>query len=85
LPAVTTGDGGNSAVRSAVTVSADEAREGRLKDLRDLEHALDQEAARAAELRRRHREAVEPARRGDPETALACLQTLLVSYSPSAA
>ena len=84
LTAAMTGDGGN-AVQNAVMVSADaapdEGREGRLQDLRDLERALDPEAAQAAELRRRHREAVEPARRGDPEEALARLQTLLVSCS----
>ena len=82
-------DGAGGAALDAVTASTEAAHEdtgeGRLKALRDLERALDPAAAQAAELRRRHEEAVELARRGDAEAALGRLQTLLVSHHPAVA
>jgi len=77
----TAGDGSDArgATMPASAAAPDEARGERLAAVRNLERALDPAAAEAAELRRRHKEAVELARTGDPEMALACLHSLLVT------
>ena len=74
---------GSGATMPATAAAPDETRSERLAAVRNLELALDPEAAAAAELRRRHKEAVELARTGDPEMALACLHSLLVSVCAS--
>ncbi len=77
----TAGDGSDArgATMPAAAASKDESRGERLAAVRNLERAVDPAAAEAAELRRRHKEAVELARTGDPEMALACLHSLLVN------
>ena len=81
LPSATAGDGSGmrSAVMPVLEEASDEQQRERLQATRDLKWALeDPEAAAASELRRHHREAVDMSRAGDPEMALACLQSLLV-------
>ena len=77
----TAGDGSDwrGATMPEMAAAPDETGSERLAAVRNLERALDPAAAEAAELRRRHKEAVELARTGDPETALACLHSLLVN------
>ena len=82
----TAGDGSDAhgaTMPAKAAAAPDEARSERMTAVRNLERALDPEAAEAAELRRRHKEAVELARTGDPEMALACLHSLLVGAATS--